>query len=87
MFKALREKLLGASKQAEEENNLRYKPTNKDAMLFSYKKTIGPIKLNDISKNITMRNIKFTGTLIKQLYLDFFKRKEGQITLDDFKSL
>lgn len=75
------------SKQAEEENNLRYKPTNKDAMLFSYKKTIGPIKLNDISKNITMRNIKFTGTLIKQLYLDFFKRKEGQITLDDFKSL
>ena len=75
------------SKEAEEENNLRYKPTNKDAMLFSYKKTIGPIKLSDISNNNTMRNIKFTGTLIKQLYLDFFKKRDGEITLDDFKSL
>jgi len=75
------------SKEAEEENNLRYKPTNKDAMLFSYKKTIGPIKLSDISNNNTMRNIKFTGTLIKQLYLDFFKKRSGEITLDDFKAL
>ena len=75
------------SKEAEEESNLRYKPTNKDAMLFSYKKTIGPIKLIDISNNSTMRNIKFTGTLVKQLYLDFFKKKSGEITLDDFKTL
>ena len=75
------------SKEAEEESNLRYKPTNKDAMLFSYKKTIGPIKLSDISNNTTMCNIKFTGTLVKQLYLDFFKRKSGEITLDDFKIL
>ena len=75
------------SKEAEEETNLRYNPTNKDAMLFSYKKTIGPIKLNDISNNTTMRNIKFTGTLVKQLYLDFFKKREGNISLDDFKSL
>ena len=71
------------SKEAEEESNLRYKPTNKDAMLFSYKKTIGPIKLSDISNNSTMRNIKFTGTLVKQLYLDFFKKRDGEITLDE----
>ena len=75
------------TKQADEESNLKYKPTNKDAMLFSYKKTIGPIKLNDISNNTTMRNIKFTGTLVKHLYLDFFKKKEGDISLNDFKSL
>ncbi len=67
------------SKEAEEENNLRYKPTNKDAMLFSYKKTIGPIKLSDISNNNTC-NIKFTGTLIKQLYLRSFKKRSGEIT-------
>ena len=73
------------SKEAEEETNLKYKPQIRTPF-FSYKKT-GPAKLNDISNNSTMRNIKFTGTLVKQLYLDFFKKREGNISLNDFKSL
>ena len=75
------------SKESDITEDLNYKPDNKDAMLFSYKKTIGPIKLNEIENNSTMNNIKFTCNLIRQLYIDFFKKKNGIISLNDFKKL
>ena len=75
------------SKESDITEDLNYKPDNKDAMLFSYKKTIGPIKLNEIENNSTMNNIKFTCNLIRQLYIDFFKKKNGIIYLNDFKKI
>jgi len=75
------------SRESDITEELNYKPNNRDAMLFSYKKTIGPIKLNEIENNFTMNNIKFTCSLIMQLYIDFFKKNNGNISLNDFKKI
>lgn len=61
--------------------------TNRDAMLFSYKKTIGPIKLNEIITNDTLINIKYTCSLIKTLYISFIKKNTDTIVIEDFKIL